>query len=297
LQGLYAGGFVGELIEPGDERYDRVRRVWNGMVDRRPSVVAQGVGVEDVRAALEFAHRSGLRVAVRGGGHNVAGNAVCEGGLVIDLSGWKGLGVDPEAQTARAEPGVLLGQFDRATQAFGLATPTGNVSMTGLAGLTLGGGLGWIARKHGPTCDNLVAADVVTVDGTVVRASETENPDLLWGLRGGGGNFAVVTAFEYRLHPVGPRLLAGAVVHPFTPDVLRFSADYAATAPDAGPLDEGERLLAPLRAFGSPLVDSIAPMAYTALHSGSDGAFPIGQSNYLQSHYLGAPPTRQPSSG
>jgi FAD/FMN-containing dehydrogenase len=277
----------------------------------------------DVRAALEFAHRSGLPVAARGGGHNVAGNAVCEGGLVIDLSGWKGIGVDPEARTARAEPGVLLGQFDRATQAFGLATPTGNVSMTGLAGLTLGGGLGWIARKHGPTCDNLVAADVVTVDGTVVRASETENPDLLWGLRGGGGNFGVVTAFEYRLHPVGPRLLAGAVVHPFTPDVLRFFADYAATAPDAlsvmastfraapaaaflpsvhgqlftalavcyaGPLDEGERLLAPLRAFGSPLVDSIAPMAYTALQSGSDGAFPIGQLNYWKSHYLGALP-------
>jgi FAD/FMN-containing dehydrogenase len=315
------GVFAGELVEPGDDRYDSARRVWNGMVDRRPALIARCAGVADVTAALHFARDHGLALAVRGGGHNVAGNAVCDGGVVIDLSAQRGIRVDPDARTATAQPGVLLGELDRRTQASGLATPTGNVSLTGVAGLTLGGGVGWIARKHGPTCDNLLAADVVTVDGDVVRASADENADLLWGLRGGGGNFGVVTSFEYRLHPVGPQVLAGGVVHPFerAREVLRFFADYVAGAPDelsvtastfrappgsplpveahgrlvtvlavcyAGDLDDGERMLRPLRAFGRPLADWIAPMPYTALQSGSDAAYAAGQHNYWKSHYL-----------
>jgi len=179
------GGFWGELVTPGDPDYEVPRRVWNGMVDRRPAVIARCVAEDDVVAALWAAREQGLVVAVRGGGHNVAGNAICDGGLVVDLSALKGIEVHATARTARAQPGVLLGELDRATQAVGLATPTGNVS-TGVAGLTLGGGLGWIARKHGPACDNLIAADVVTADGERVRASVEENPDLLWGLRGGG---------------------------------------------------------------------------------------------------------------
>jgi FAD/FMN-containing dehydrogenase len=317
----FEGAFAGELIAPGHARYGPARRVWNGMVDRRPALIARCAGEDDVVAAVRFAREHGLPVAVRGGGHNVAGNAVCDGGVVIDLSAQKGIHVDPAQRTARAQPGVLLGELDRATQASGLATPTGNVSMTGLAGLTLGGGLGWIARKHGPACDNLLSADVVTADGTLVSAGADENPDLLWGLRGGGGNFGVVTSFEYRLHPVGPQIIAGGVVHSFedAPEVFRFFADFVATAPDelsvtastfraspampippelhgelvtvlavcyAGDLDAGERVLRPLRSFGRPVADLIAPMPYTALQSGSDAAYPNGQQNYWKSHYI-----------
>jgi FAD/FMN-containing dehydrogenase len=315
------GGFAGVLLAPGDARYEPARRVWNGMVDRRPAVIARCADEHDVVAALRVAREQGLPVAVRGGGHNVAGNAVCDGGIVIDLSAQKAIRVDPEKRTARVQPGVLLGELDRATQAFGLATPTGNVSMTGLAGLTLGGGLGWIARKHGPTCDNLLSADVVTATGDRVRAGADENADLLWGLRGGGGNFGVVTSFEYRLHPVGPRVLAGGVVHSFAdaPEVFRFLGDFVAEAPDelsvtastfraspalpvppemhgelvtvlavcyAGDLTAGEQALRPLRSFGRPLLDLVAPMPYTALQSGSDAAYPSGQHNYWKSHYI-----------
>jgi FAD/FMN-containing dehydrogenase len=315
------GGFLGELVGPGDPDYEVRRRVWNGMVDRRPALIARCVGEDDVVAALRAAREHGLVVAVRGGGHNVAGNAVCDDGLVIDLSAQKRIEVDAAARTARVEPGVLLGELDRATQAVGLATPTGNVSLTGVAGLTLGGGLGWIARKHGPACDNLIAAEVVTADGERVRASVEENPDLLWGLRGGGGNFGVVTSFEYRLHPVGPEVIAGGVLHSFAdaPEVFRFFADFVATAPDelsvvastfrasaampipaeqvdqlvivlavcyAGDRAEGERALSPLRAFGHPLADFIAPMPYTALQSASDAAYPDGQHNYWKSHFI-----------
>jgi FAD/FMN-containing dehydrogenase len=317
----FGGTFAGELIGPDHRSYDSARRIWNGMIDRRPALIARCAGEQDVAGALRFAREHGLPVAVRGGGHNVAGNATCDDGVVIDLSGLKAIEVDARRRTARVQPGVLLGELDRATQAFGLATPTGNVSMTGVAGLTLGGGLGWIARKHGPACDNLLSARVVTADGECVTASADDNADLLWGLRGGGGNFGVVTSFEYRLHPIGPEVIAGGVVHAFAdaPEVFGFFSDFVAGAPDelsvtastfrappglpvptemrgelvtalavcyAGDPAEGERVLAPLRRFGRPLADLVTPMSYTALQSGSDAAYPKGQRNYWKSHYV-----------
>jgi FAD/FMN-containing dehydrogenase len=315
------GTFTGELIGPGHPGYEGARQVWNGTVDRRPALIARCRGGDDVVAALLYARERELPIAVRGGGHNVAGNAVCDDGVVIDLSELKRIEVDPVRRTARVQPGVLLGELDRATQEHGLATPTGNVSMTGVAGLTLGGGLGWIARKHGPACDNLLSAEVVTADGRRVTASETENPDLLWGLRGGGGNFGVVTSFEYRLHPVGPHVIAGGVLHDFAdaPEVFRFFAEYAAEAPDelsvtastflaspampvppemhgrlvtmlavcwAGDEAEGERVLKPLRTFGRPFADLVTTMPYIALQSGSDASYPHGQRNYWKSHMV-----------
>lgn len=313
--------FAGELIGRDHAAYERSRRVWNGTVDRRPALIARCVRTEDVVAALAFARDSGLAVAVRGGGHNVAGNAVCDDGVVIDLTAMKAIDVDADRCLARVGSGVLLGELDAATQAFGLATPTGNVSRTGVAGLTLGGGLGWIARCHGPACDNLVAAEVITADGARAHASEDENPDLLWGLRGGGGNFGVVTSFEYRLRPVGPQVLAGGVVYAFAdaPRVFRFFADFVADAPDelsvvastfraapqlpvapefhgelvtvlalcyAGDPAEGERVIAPLRRVGAPLADLVAAMPYTALQTASDTSYPAGQRNYWKSHYV-----------
>ena len=316
-----APDFRGELLRPGDGGYDAARRVWNGMIDRRPGLIARCTGVGDVQAAIRVAREQRLLVAVRGGGHNVAGNAVCDDGLVIDLSPLKGIFVDPSSRTARVQGGVTLGELDRETQRFGLATTGGLISTTGVAGLTLGGGLGWLARKFGTACDNLLSAQVVTPAGEIVTASESENPDLFWGLRGGGGNFGIVTTFEYRLHRVGPEVLAGAVFHPLERGeaVLRFFHDFAREAPDeltaiaqvftagpapflppetegrrlvaigvcwAGDLDEGERVLAPLRSSGSPLADVIGPIPYTALQSGSDPAFPAGRHNYWKSSYL-----------
>jgi FAD/FMN-containing dehydrogenase len=321
IVGALEGVFGGVLVAPGDAQYETARRVWNGMVDRRPAVIARCVDESDIAAALRAAVELDLPVAVRGGGHNVAGNAVCDDGVVIDLSALKQIDVDPVRRVARVQPGVLLGELDRETQAVGLATPTGNVSMTGLAGLTLGGGLGWIARKHGPTCDNLLSAQVVTVEGELVAASEHENPGLLWGLRGGGGNFGVVSSFEYRLHEVGPEVLAGGVLHSFAdaPQLFRFFAEFVSDAPDelsvtastfratpelpvgpelhgelvtmlavcyVGDLEAGEQALGRLRNFGRPLADLIAPMPYTALQSGSDAAYPNGQQNYWKSHYI-----------
>jgi FAD/FMN-containing dehydrogenase len=318
--GALAATFHGELIVPGDERYDGARRVWNGMVDKRPVIIARCTGVADVVAAVTFAKEHGLLVAVRGGGHNVAGNAVCDDGIVIDLSGMKGVRVDPDAGTARARPGVTWGEFDRETQLFGLATTGGFVATTGIAGLTLGGGIGWLARKHGTACDNLLSVDMVTASGQVMTASATEHPELFWGLRGGGGNFGIVTSFEYRLHPVGPTVLAGGVVHPFerAGEVLRCLRDQVAAAPDeltvvavisragtephlperahgqlvvtlavcwAGDLDEGERVLRPLRSFGEPLADLVEPMPYTVLQSADA---PSGLQNYWKSSYLDA---------
>ncbi len=313
--------FRGELLQAGDNGYDAARKIWNGAIDKQPSLVARCTGVADVRAAVRFARDQDLVVAVRGGGHNVAGTAVCDGGLVIDLSPMKGMRVDPASRTARAEPGLLWGEFDRETQAFGLAGPGGIVTHTGIAGLTLGGGIGWLMRRHGLTCDNLRSADVVTADGRFVTASPTENPDLFWGLRGGGGNFGIVTSFEFQLHPVGPTVLAGPVFHPAgkAAEVLRFYREYAKAAPPelttilslrhapavpflpghlhgkpvigiivchAGSIDAAERVVGPLRTFGPPLVDLIKPTAYTAHQGLFDATVPHGLHYYWKSDFL-----------
>ncbi len=312
----------GTALKPGDAGYDEARRVWNGMIDRRPAVIVRCSGTADIIACINFAREQGLPLAVRGGGHNVAGTAVCDSGLVVDLSALKSIEVDPEARTVRAQPGLLWGEFDRETQAFGLATTGGIVTHTGIAGLTLGGGIGWLMRRHGLTSDNLYAADVVTADGQVLRASESENADLLWGIKGGGGNFGIVTAFEYHLHPIGPEVLAGVILHAAeqAPNVLRFYRDYVAAAPDdlttivnlrrappapflpphihgrkvvviavcyAGRIEAGERVVAPLRQFGAPLIDLIRPTPYLAHQGMFDASVPHGLRYYWKSHYLG----------
>src|SRR5437588_8808915 len=223
----------GELVLPGDPAYDEARSVWNGMIDRRPALIARCTGTSDVIAAIRFARSEGLAVAVRGGAHNVAGNATCDGGLVIDLSPMKGVQVDERAGTVRAQGGLTWGELDRETQAFGLATTGGLVTSTGVAGFTLGGGIGWLMREHGLACDNLLSALVVTADGQRVRASENENAELLWGLRGGGGNFGVVTEFEFRLYPVS-QVLGGLIAWPLEAarDVLRYWRDWVRETPD-----------------------------------------------------------------
>jgi FAD/FMN-containing dehydrogenase len=224
----------GEVIVPRDQGYDAARQVWNGMIDRKPALIARCAGVGDVLTAVRFARSQDLLLAVRGGGHNFPGFGTCDGGMVIDLSPMKGIRVDPTARTARAQGGALWGELDHETQAFGLATTGGLVSTTGIAGFTLGGGIGWLMRKHGMTVDNLLAADLVTANGELVTASADQNPELLWGLRGGGGNFGVVTSFEYRLHQVGPILAGGAAFWPIdrAEEVLRFYRDWVPTLPD-----------------------------------------------------------------
>ena len=313
--------FGGRVIQPGDEAYDAARRVWNGAIDRHPALVARATGVADVRAAIRFARSQGLPLAVRGGGHNVAGTAVCDGGVVLDCSPMKGVWVDPAARTVRAQAGLLWSELDRETQSFGLATTGGIISHTGVAGLTLGGGLGWLMRKHGLAADNLLAADVVTAAGECLRASEREHSDLLWGLRGGGGNFGVVTSFEYRLHPVGPMVLAGVVLYPAASarEVLSRYREFAASAPDelttiavlrtappapflptsvhgqpvvvigacyAGPVMEGERVVAGLRRLGTPLADVIRPTPYVTHQGMLDPTAPHGLNYYWKSEYL-----------
>jgi FAD/FMN-containing dehydrogenase len=301
----------GTLLQPGDTGYDEARKIWNAMIDKRPALIARCAGIADVVSAVNFARTHDLLVAVRGGGHNVAGNAVCDGGLMIDLSPMKSVRVDPVRRTARAEPGVTWGEFDHETQAFGLATTGGVIPTTGIAGLTLGGGIGWLMGKHGLSCDNLLSVDIVTADGQLRHASSTENPELFWGVRGGGGNFGVVTSFEYQLHPVS-QVLGGMLIHPLeqAKDVLRFFREFTQTAPDAfistvalltspdgapvvativcynGPMAEGERVLQPLRAFGPPLADQIGPMAYTTLQHMLVDGFPPGLQNYWKSNFL-----------
>jgi FAD/FMN-containing dehydrogenase len=308
----FRAGLRGELLRPGDDGYDEARWVWNGMVNRRPALIARCAGVADVIGAVDFARTHNLLTAVRGGGHNVAGNGVCDGGLVIDLSRLKGIRVDPAERTVRAEGGVTWGELDFETQAFGLATTGGFISTTGIAGLTLGGGFGWLMRKHGLVCDNLLSVDVVTAAGRLIAASATENADLFWGLRGGGGNFGVVTSFEYRLHEVGPTLLAGPIFHPIAaaPGLLRYYRDFAPTAPDSlscvaalltspdgaplaalipayvGSLAEGEVAVRSLREFGSPIADLVGPMSYRAVQTLFDPAYPAGRRHYWKSGFL-----------
>ncbi|MBA2598370.1 MAG: FAD-binding oxidoreductase [Chloroflexia bacterium] len=307
-------GLRGQLLRPGDEGYDAARQIWNAMIDRHPALIVRCGGVADVIAAVNFGRDNELLVAVRGGGHNVAGNAICDGGLVIDLSPMKGIRVDPVSRTAWAEAGVTWAELDHETQVFGLATVGGTISTTGIAGLTLGGGFGWLSRHYGLACDNLLAADVVTADGRFLRASAEEHPDLFWGLRGGGGNFGVVTSFQYQLHEVGPTVLAGPIFHPLDAahELFRVFRDTAAAAPDAlggmaalltspegvplsalvpvfsGPLEEGEAVLRPLREVGSPVADLVGPMPYQTIQTLLDGAFPSGRRNYWKSGFLRA---------
>jgi FAD/FMN-containing dehydrogenase len=295
----------GPLLCPDDAGYDDARAVWNAMIDRHPALIVQPRGAADVIAAVNFAREHALELSIKGGGHNVAGKAVSEGGLMLDMSLLKNIRVDPERRVVRAEPGVLLGELDAETHAFGMATPAGTISSTGIAGLTLGGGQSWLAGKHGFTIDNLLAVDIVTADGALRHASETEHADLFWAVRGAGANFGVVTSFEFRLHPVHT-VLGGMVLHPFARahDVLQFYRRFTAelpdelttacgalTAPDgnlliaiivcyAGDLEEGERVVAPLRRFGSPLADTIGPTPFTAQQQLFDAAFPHGRRNY-----------------
>ena len=306
------GSLRGELLLPSQSGYDQARKVWNGAFDRRPALIARCVGAADVTQAVTFARAHNLLVAVRGGGHSLSGQSVCDGGLVIDLSPMKSVHVDPVAHVARIEPGVLLGDFDREAQFFGLVTPAGTVSHTGAAGLTLGGGYGRLSRRFGLACDNLTGADVITADGRYVRASEQENPDLLWGLRGGGGNFGVVTSFEYRLHPVAPMMYGGRMMFSpkDTPDVLRFFAGFAKDTPDelyidgalvvipnmgrvivfdvcySGPVQQAERVLEPLRRFRKPIQDGLAPTTYVTLQASGDGGSAAGRGYYERSGFL-----------
>jgi FAD/FMN-containing dehydrogenase len=298
-------GLSGELLFPGQPSYDEARRIWNGMIDRYPAMIVRAKRAADVAGAIRFARRVELPLSVRGGGHGGAGAAVVDGGVMIDLSQMKDIRVDPIRLTARMQPGVTLGELVAATEAYGLATTTGTVSGTGMAGLTLGGGMGWLMGSYGLTIDNLLSVEIVTADGEIRHASAEENGDLFWAVRGGGGNFGVVTSFEYRLHPIGP-MLAGVVAHPLehAREVLRFYREFARAAPDEltvyaaiistpdghpaialaacynGPIEQGERLLAPLRAFGSPVADMIRPMSYYETITMLDAGVPDGLRYY-----------------
>jgi FAD/FMN-containing dehydrogenase len=314
-----AASLRGNLLIASDIAYDEARTIWNAMIDRRPGLIVRCAGAADIITAVRFARENNLVVAIRGGGHNIAGNAVCDGGLMIDLSPMKSVRVDPAGQRAWVEPGVTLADVDKETQAFGLAVPTGINSTTGIAGLTLGGGFGWITRKFGLTIDNLLSADVVTADGELVRASPSENSDLFWALRGGGGNFGVVTAFEFRLQKLGPQVLSGLVVHPFdnAATVLREYRQALETAPDeltcwvvmrqapplpflpaewhgreilvlaichCGDLEAGEKETARLRAIGNPIVDVVAPHPFAGWQQAFDPLLTPGARNYWKSH-------------
>ena len=311
----------GELLTPAEAGYDEARRLFNRLIDRRPAAIVRCADADDVAAAIDLARKTGIEVSVRGGGHGVTGAALVENGLTIDLSAMKIIEVDPKAGIARAGAGVTWGEFDAATQAHGLAVTGGRVSSTGISGLTLGIGSGWLERVFGFSCDNLLSAEVVTADGRILKASETENSDLFWGLRGGGGNFGVVTRFDFRLHPVGPMVLAGLVIHAAedAPATLRAYRDIMATAPDAvggafafltappapfipepargkrvtalillhvGPLADGEHALAPLRTIGRPLIDMVQPMPYTAFQQLIDAGNPPGRNQYWRADLL-----------
>lgn len=313
----------GEVVLPSDPSYDDVRQIWNAMIDRRPGMIVRCAGVSDVMKSVTLARDHNLLLAVRSGGHNIAGNAICDDGLMIDLSQLKSVRIDPEKRRAYVEPGACLGDFDHEAQAFGLLTPLGINSTTGVAGLTLGGGFGWLSRKYGLTADNLVSADMVTAEGQLVHASATENPDLFWGLRGGGGNFGIVTLFEFELQQVGPEVLAGLIVFPAeqAPQVLNSYRDYVATIPEemniwvvlrkAPPLPflpeevhghevvvlaifytgeepKGQSLIDPLRSFGTPHGEHVGVMPYTAWQKAFDPLLTPGARNYWKSHNFAA---------
>jgi FAD/FMN-containing dehydrogenase len=302
----------GDLITPDDGRYDQARRVWNAMIDKRPALIAACAGPADVVATVNYARETGLPLAVRGGAHSIAGAGTCDGGVVLDCSRLKSVRVDAARRTARAEAGVLWQEFDHETQAFGLATTGGTVGDTGLAGLTLGGGFGWLSGKHGLTIDNLLSVDVVLANGDLVTASEHDQPDLFWALRGGSGNFGVATSFEYRLHPVGPTITGGLVLHPLAraAEALRFYREFVGEAPDevtaaaalltapdgravaaiaaahCGPLIDGERALRPLKQFGPPVMDAIGPLPYVAQQGLFKDGFVPGRLNYWKADFI-----------
>ena len=314
-------GFTGELIHPGDATYDEARAVFNAMIDRKPALIARCTNADDVAAAVNVAREQDIALSVYGGGHGVTGSAVVDAGICIDLRGMKGMDIDPQARTVRAEAGLTWGEFDAATQEHGLAVTGGRVTTTGISGLALGSGSGWLQRKFGYTCDNLVQAEVVTADGRKVIASEDENPDLFWGLRGGGGNFGVVTAFHLRLHPLGPIVLGGMLMYPapMAADLTRFWRDFMLAAPDevgsgmafitappeefvpepvrgqpvvgvvlcyAGDPDEGEQVLRPLREFGPPGMDMVDRMPYVAVQQLIDASSPKGLLNYWSADFV-----------
>jgi FAD/FMN-containing dehydrogenase len=316
---VLAAALRGDIVPDGAPGYDDARHIWNAMIDRRPALVVRCRGAADVMKAVRFARDHALLVSVRGGGHNIGGNALADGAMLIDLSPMRSVRVDPRAHTARSEPGVVLGEFDRETQAFALATPLGINSTTGIAGLTLGGGYGWLSRRFGLTVDNLLEADVVTADGTLVEASEQQNGDLFWAIRGGGGNFGIVTSFEYNLHAVGPEVMAGLIVHPGADvaGLLRGYRDVMAGAPEelsawvvlrrapplpflpadvhgqevlviavcySGPMADGERVLRPLRAIGTPHADVVGPMPYVGFQAMFDPLLAPGARNYWKTH-------------
>jgi FAD/FMN-containing dehydrogenase len=302
----------GNVLTDGDPGYEAARKVWNGMIDRKPALIAQCTSSNDIAAAVKFARKNNLIVSVRGGGHNVAGNAVCEAGLMIDLSKMKAIHIDVANKTATAEPGVLWVEFDDATIPLGLATTGGTVSDTGIAGLTLGGGLGWLMGKHGTTCDNLLSAEMITADGEQIKVDKINNADLYWAIRGGGGNFGIVSKFEYQLHSFGPNVIAGMILYPMekAKEVFQFYRSYIRNTPDEmmsysgfivtpdglpvtfilpawmGDIKEAEKHLAPLRAFGTPLADMITEIPYKQLQSILDAACPTGIRRYWKSGYF-----------
>ena len=317
----FRAGFRGAVIAPEDAAYDETRSIWNGMIDRRPGLIARCSGAADVVQAVKFAHRHQFLVSVRSGGHNIAGMAVCEGGLMIDLSPMRGVWVDPAARTARAQAGCTLADVDRETQLHGLAAVLGFVSTTGIAGLTVGGGFGYLTRKHGWTCDNVVSMEVVTADGALVRAAADENAELFWALRGGSGNFGIVTSFEYQLHPVGPEILGGAIAWraedsaevlaayrdltgsigrettavavlriappaPWLPKEMHGQPIVAVFICHSGDIAAGEAAIAPLRACGKPVADIVTRRPYTQMQSLLDATQPKGRRYYWKSDYL-----------
>lgn len=304
--------FAGRLIQPGEPGYDAARQVHNGLIDKRPALIARCRGMADIADAVRLARTMGVEVAVKGGGHNVAGRATTNGGLMIDLSLMRAVLVDPVRRTARVEGGAVWKDVNRETQAYGLAVTGGAVSSTGVAGLTLGGGLGWLMARQGMTLDNLLAVDLVLADGRLVRASAESHPDLFWAVRGGGGNFGVAGAFEFQLHPVGPMVTGGIVAWPFdrARDVLRFYRELTGSVPDDmmvfaamltgpdgsrlvaiaaghfGTTTDAEQAVAPIKAFGTPVMDVLGPIPYATLNTILDGAFPKGALNYWKSHFM-----------